>query len=156
VLFYDVDPSYNAEEELYYRNEILLFSDGLKPQEEEDGEVEVLGKGDALSIEIVSSSNELEAGTYVWGSEEDPQEFQVWDASAYVNFDTSTGTGDSYSFTEMELTITKEDDKYTITFSGVVYPTLIVDGDDWGPDLEADPINVTGTYAGLINGYPAE
>ncbi len=157
VLFYDANPTLNEQEELYYRNEILLFSDGLKTEEEEDGEVEVLGKGNAISIDIVSYSATLETGTYVWtGEEEDPEEFEIWDAGAFVNFNTSTGTGARYSFTQFSLTVAKDGDTYTLEFSGTAYPSIMDGNENHGPNLEEDPIAVTGSYTGIIEEYSGE
>lgn len=84
----------------------------------------IVGEGDVINLDVLSSTTDLEPGTYEYtGTEEGGVPFDLWDGSVYLDWNTQD---------ESELTITggtmkvsKSGDTYTIDFDGVSGETTI-------------------------------
>jgi hypothetical protein len=148
VLFYDGAPMDNdVTGETFYRNDLILYS-GLKLVEEEDGEIELLGEGNAVVFQINTSSQELEEGTYTWtGTEENPAVFDFWDGAVYLSFNTETEGGEMWDFVDGEIQVSKSGDTYTIELIGTINADLDHDG-------IFDEVDVTASYKGKVTHTP--
>lgn len=147
VLFYDPTSLF---EDVYY-HKIYLMSGGFQIENTEEENI-ITGSGNALTFVIPSETEDDFA----------PGEYQITAPAAgpfedrfnILFFDVATGdSGIRYVFTAGTLNITKEGNSYTIEISATVYPPIIEEGEVMGPDLEEDPIEITGFYSGTLEKY---
>jgi hypothetical protein len=98
----------------YFRHELDLLTDGFTITGDD-----IDGVGSGLVLMINGSTINLDAGTYTFtGTEENPKAFELWEAYAYLDYNTDTGVGQELEFTAGKVTISKSGDIYTIDVEG--------------------------------------
>jgi hypothetical protein len=151
VLFFDQTPSESpVTGEDYYRHELVIYSDGFTFSEVNK---RISGTGDVIDFMVTGASPNLDPGTYTFtANEEDPQPFEVWDSSVYVNYSTATQQGEIYVFKTGTLKVEKDGEIFTLNFEGTAYPP-VTDG-PWAPDVTKPSKSVKGYFKGTIAKYP--
>lgn len=156
VVFYDETPGKNNGT-TYYRNEIVFISKTISIDQSSDY-AKLSGEGDAISLEIVSNTEKLEAGTYTFtGDETNLSPFTIWSGGIYINYNIENKTGEQYVFTAGTVKVEKSDIWYTIALEGTVYPALYdQSGDVTGPDKSKTAVSVKAQYTGDTLDYAAD
>jgi hypothetical protein len=95
-----------------YRHELAFLGEGLSIVEGQ-----AVGEGNALHMEIVSSTTALEPGTYSFkGSDVGSKAFDFSYGTAYI--DLNADDEQEFEFTEGTITVSKSGEVYTINVSG--------------------------------------
>lgn len=141
---YDTSPNSDAEDNEYYRNQLVFFGNGLKV--EGSGEnIDVVGEGNMLELYVNNEGQQLQPGLYIWQAEENEQPFDLWLGSLTQNVNTANEV--SYQLVSGALTVSKSGSVYTITFTGAAYLEI------QNPRQEAGiaPIQVTAQFKGKLS-----
>jgi hypothetical protein len=102
----------SGENDDIYRHEVAFLGEGLSISDDE-----AVGEGNALLMEIVSSTTALEPGTYAFkGSDVGSEPFDFSYGTAYI--DLNAADEQDFDFTEGTITVSKSGDVYTIDVSG--------------------------------------
>lgn len=100
----------SGENDDIYRHEVAFLGEGLSVS---DVDIDVVGEGNALLLEIVSSTTALEPGTYAFkGSDVGSKPFDLSYGTAYI--DLNTPDKQDFEFTGGTMTVSKSGDVYTI------------------------------------------
>ena len=126
--FGEVDDVTQIGDDIYYDWNILLSSNGISYNEDED---DYVGTGDAVTlwISVLNDDTFLPSGTYEY-DEDTGDSYGI-----YIDFNVEIGAGESYEdVDDTSITISKSGDTYTINFT-----ITLGDGSE-----------VTGSYNGSI------
>lgn len=111
---YDETAGENDEGIAYYRNELVLLSDGFVI-----GGGDITGSGSGIILMLTGGTKDLDAGTYNFtGTEENPKPFEIWDATLYTSIATESEAFEFEDFTAGKLTVSKSGSTYTIDLDG--------------------------------------
>lgn len=119
ALLYDGTPSESpVDGEDIYRHSIGLFGEGVTVEGSE-----LAGSGNVIDFDVVSSSTDLEPGTYTYKASEENAAFDLWDGAAH--YDWNTQEESEWAVTGGTLKVSKSGDTYTLDFDGVSDETVI-------------------------------
>lgn len=143
LFVYDTTPNSDAEENDYYRNQVIFFGKGLKITGSGD-EYEVTGSGNMLELYVNNAGTQLETGTYTWQSEENEQPFDLW--SGWLTLDVNSADETYYRMIGGTLTITKSGGIYKMSLEGTAY--LYIESDKQAAGLPT--VNVSVEFEGKL------
>ncbi len=143
--FYATSPNSDADDNDYYRNQVIFYGKGLKVEGTGD-EAETVGEGDMLELYINNEGQELQTGTYTWQAEENEQPFDLWYGLLTQNVNTANEV--YYRLQEGVVVVSKSGSTYKITFTGAAY---LETDDDAKVNAGLPPIVVTAEFEGKLS-----
>lgn len=146
LFVYDTSPNTDAEDNDYYRNQIIFVGKGLKIETSGD-EYEVTGSGNMLELYVNNAGTQLETGTYTWQSEENEQPFDLW--SGWLTLDVNSEDETYYRLIDGTVTVTKSGGIYKMSFEGTAY--LYIESDKQAAGLPT--VNVSAEFEGKLKRF---
>ncbi len=104
-----------------YKMDLILTSDNITVETDENGAYTgINGQGDAIYLEIISSSeNDIDEGDYWFDSDEYYSAGSFINTKYFIDYDSdSSESTDGVDFISGRISVTKEDDTYTIKIYG--------------------------------------
>jgi hypothetical protein len=118
IFAYNTNPQYDADENEYYRNQLIFLGKGLKIVSA-DGEYEITGEGNMLELFVNNEGQELEDGGYTWPVDENEQAFDL--RGGLLTLNVNTDEEEEYALYSGSVMVTKSGSVYKITFTGTAY-----------------------------------
>jgi hypothetical protein len=144
LLVYDTSPQEDANENTYYRNQLIFLGKGLTIVGS-DGEYDLSGDGSLLELLVNNEDQVLQAGEYTWQSEENEQPFDLW--SGELTLHVNSGDEEVYQLQSGTVTVTKSGSIHKITFSGTAYL-------QFSEGRGLPPLEVTAEFEGKLKRLP--